>query len=328
MKHLKKLIILLLLGTCLVLPAQIYAKADTKPIGNNWMESLSDDILISNINIPGTHDSAAQYIALQKWSRCQDASIKNQLEMGVRYLDIRLTQKDINNEKQLVLAHGPFACREEKSLFSNKMDFSTVLNWCYTFLEENTSETIIMTINIEGGKTEGFEELLFEKYINNDAEKWYLNSEIPTLSESRSKIVFVRRFDSQNEKYLSTLGLNFTGWEDQGQKDIYTANTFSIGNDKNETVHIQDRYKLSKKDKWEHAVLPHIKNSIDITIPDNEIFINFFSTAAGINGPKSNAKYINKCFSKESLQKNQRYGWLVIDFITEEICEKIYSTNF
>ena len=57
---------------------------------SNWMSYLKDDLLISDINIPGSHDCAAiNKHSHSKWDR-QDVSITEQLIRGIRLLDVRI----------------------------------------------------------------------------------------------------------------------------------------------------------------------------------------------------------------------------------------------
>jgi hypothetical protein len=57
------------------------------------MSALPDDILISDINIPGSHNAAAINTRRRTRWACQDHSISEQLEKGIRLLDIRLKPK-------------------------------------------------------------------------------------------------------------------------------------------------------------------------------------------------------------------------------------------
>lgn len=66
------------------------------------MSSVDGNLKLNEINIPGTHDSATQYVKLALFSKCQCLNIKEQLDAGFRYLDIRLA---VDNEK-LKLVHG------------------------------------------------------------------------------------------------------------------------------------------------------------------------------------------------------------------------------
>lgn len=56
----------------------------------DWMETVPDETKLSNMSIPGTHDSCTQYVDMRYIFQCQDASVATQLIYGYRYLDMRL----------------------------------------------------------------------------------------------------------------------------------------------------------------------------------------------------------------------------------------------
>lgn len=56
---------------------------------SNWMNYIDGSTLLSQINIPGTHDSGTTYIKGSAANQCQNLTIADQLELGARYLDIR-----------------------------------------------------------------------------------------------------------------------------------------------------------------------------------------------------------------------------------------------
>lgn len=110
--------------------------ADSK----NWMSRLPDDILFRDITIPATHDSCANrdLLGLPSISSNQDLSLGQQLEAGVRCIDIRITEKGDGYG----IYHGPVFM---------KMMLSDVVDVCRAFLQENPSEFILMFINYENG---------------------------------------------------------------------------------------------------------------------------------------------------------------------------------
>ena len=62
---------------------------------SRWMEELPDDSDFSTILYPGTHDSGTYNLTPSNndfsWaSKCQDLSIREQLAIGIRYVDIRV----------------------------------------------------------------------------------------------------------------------------------------------------------------------------------------------------------------------------------------------
>ncbi len=68
---------------------------------SSWMEELPDDMLLSNITIPGTHDSCA--VSNIPFVRTQYLSITKQLEAGLRFLDLRCR---VHSDGELYMYHG------------------------------------------------------------------------------------------------------------------------------------------------------------------------------------------------------------------------------
>ena len=58
------------------------------------MAALPDDRVISEITIPGTHDCASQNAQLGFITKCQALDVAQQLNIGARYLDIRLGEDE------------------------------------------------------------------------------------------------------------------------------------------------------------------------------------------------------------------------------------------
>ena len=110
------------------------------PDSKNWMERLPDDTLFRDITIPATHDSCANrdLLGLPSISSNQDLSLREQLEAGVRCIDIRITEKG----GEYGIYHGPVFM---------KITLSDVVEICRDFLQENLTEFILMFINYENG---------------------------------------------------------------------------------------------------------------------------------------------------------------------------------
>ena len=82
--------------------------------GSNWITPLDDDIYVSQLSIPGTHDSGTYYCEgfLGSTSgRCQQLTIPEQLKMGIRFFDIRPTGSDLH------IAHGLYGCYKDEKEF-------------------------------------------------------------------------------------------------------------------------------------------------------------------------------------------------------------------
>ena len=56
----------------------------------DWMKNLPDNIYISQLSIPGTHDSGTgNGVALAAFSQCQDIPVSQQWAAGIRAFDLR-----------------------------------------------------------------------------------------------------------------------------------------------------------------------------------------------------------------------------------------------
>ena len=55
-----------------------------------WLNGLPDELPVGNINLPGTHNSAAIDPGRRTLHACQNFSIGEQLRAGIRLLDVRL----------------------------------------------------------------------------------------------------------------------------------------------------------------------------------------------------------------------------------------------
>ncbi len=286
-----------------------YKMAALAPVEmNNWMAGLQDNISISKISIPGTHDSGARIDApvVTGTAKTQDLSIAEQLNAGVRFLDIRCRHID----NSFTIHHG--------AIYQN-LNFDDVLNACYAFLESHPSEAIIMSVKEEhdaSNTTRSFEST-FDSYIQKNPSKWNLGTNIPNLGEIRGKIRLLRRFPAQTAK-----GIDATSWADN--------TTFEI-NSPAAQLKVQDYYKVTNNDdKWNgiSSLLNEAKSN-----NSNRLFINFTSGyKPGIFGIPSIPTVSNAINPKLKtfFQSNTKgsYGIMPIDFVNAELAELIVKTNF
>ncbi|SPO41075.1 uncharacterized protein PSFLO_06557 [Pseudozyma flocculosa] len=161
----------------------------------NFLARLPSSLLLSALTLPGTHESAARY----GWpiSTCQSSAytIREQLQRGIRFLDIRLSLKG----GRLLAYHG---------VSDQKIDFASILDDTYAFLEANAGETVVMSVKQENDLP-GFKETVLRDHLGleDDNERrtgadrrWYLDARIPTLGEVRGKVVLISRFGTSREQ--------------------------------------------------------------------------------------------------------------------------------
>ena len=125
----------------------------------DWMKEIPDNIKLSQLTIPGTHDSCSFQIKgianiISYAAKTQSWNLEEQMKAGLRYFDIRLR----SYYNTLHCFHGPV------DLISK---FDSVLKTAADFLEKNKSETIIMQIVSEYDDKECSKSMeeMYEEYI-------------------------------------------------------------------------------------------------------------------------------------------------------------------
>ena len=236
-------VMVLVIGFLFVAPLTETHNGTAVEGSESWMSRIGDDVPISEITLPGTHDSGSEWAMLAFFTKCQSSGIRTQLDEGYRYLDIRLGNED---GSRLSLWHGFCRCRKGFMPWDETLYLEDVLADCYAFLEANPTETVVFCVKQEhGDDLEEMQRILNGK-IGERPEMWCLSGSIPALGECRGKIVLLRRYDD-------VLGLGddagiYVGWEDQGGRgEILDAVTEEKDGF---TLVIQDRYKYTADEKW------------------------------------------------------------------------------
>ena len=292
----------------------------------DWMETVPDEAKLSNMSIPGTHDSCTQYVDMRYIFQCQDASVATQLKYGYRYLDMRLVLEKRSGQETLVLKHNIARCKVSDSPFSRTLTLADVLKDVYAFLDEHPSETVILCMRAENSKDDvaDVQSVLYEA-ISREPDRWYLKNEIPTLGEVRGKAVLATRFVDKLPVGSERCGLYF-GWADQGDRTVLADPTASSAINGSETLCVQDRYNYDTNDKI-NAIRTCLDNS---QAAEDTFFLNFTSTSGSgkVGHPKEYAKHINLDLYDSDWQAGTAYGIVIVYFAPKKIAEKIYQTNF
>lgn len=157
----------------------------------SWMRDLPDSLPLSSVCLPGTHETMALY----GWpfSQCQDITLTEQFQYGVRIVDIRIVLVD----GQLRTYHG---ATPERATFTD------ILEAVSSFLEsyEGKSETIVVSIMEESSfmpSSPLFSSLVHDAILSEPSKRslWYLENRIPRLGEVRGKAILFSRFGNHGE---------------------------------------------------------------------------------------------------------------------------------
>lgn len=274
---------------------------------SSWMATLPDQVTLSQLSLPGSHNAGARYEHIGGTARCQALTISEQLQAGIRFLDIRCR----HTGDSFVIHHG--------YVYQN-IDFNDVMNDCTEFLERNPSECIIISIKEEytpAHNTRSFEQT-FDEYTRRYPGKWYLGASVPTLRQARGKLVLLRRFAAAH----LPKGIDASGWAHNA--------TFSINNGA-ARLRIQDQFVVANsRAKWgsSTALLSEARD-----LNPEALYINFTSgyRPALFRIPKirrvANAMsaYITQYFSAHP---QGRFGIIAMDFADAAKSSLIITTNY
>ncbi|KAH6718943.1 phosphatidylinositol phospholipase-like protein C [Leptodontidium sp. MPI-SDFR-AT-0119] len=235
----------------------------------SWMGKLKDETPLSALSIPGTHNSPTHHTALPS-VRCQAVGVKEQLNNGVRFLDLRVQPEnpDDLSKDGLILVHSAFPI----SL-------------------TGTNETVIVSLKREGvGKAtdQQLSRILHTHYAN-DTDRWFIQNRIPTLGESRKKVVLIRRFALDDSLKGEQDG---KGWaiDAESWPDNCADGTCSSGE-----IRVQDFYEVAESENIQKKIgfstdqlaraaqavctLPGDANAATAEAAKQPFFMNFLSAS-------------------------------------------------
>ncbi|KAK0632048.1 PLC-like phosphodiesterase [Immersiella caudata] len=271
--------------TIVYLPRASYLAIFSSARLSSWMAELPPSLPLSALSIPGTHNSPTHYTALPS-VRCQAVSVREQLNNGIRFLDIRVSVPDESaGDTDLALVHSAFPI----SLSGTKW-FHDLLAEVYAFLDENPSEGVLMSVKREGtGK--GTDHLL-GKYLRDryfageDGKRWYTAPRIPALEEARGKIVLVRRFHLDESMQEVGFGIDGSVWPDNcadgtcGSGQIRIQDFYEVG----QTEEIDKKIELARAE-LERAAQQACVSAGEMNVSGGPLpmFINFLSASSFFN---------------------------------------------
>ena len=252
----------------------------------DWMKSLDNNTSLREVNMPGSHDTMALYSIADFAGQCQSLTLKEQLNLGVRFLDIRLKE----DHNRLKAVHG---------FIDQKASFASITKTIESFLKDHSDEFIIMSIKEEAdpsNSNEPFEECL-KGYLENDI--YLKDTTLPSkVGDVRGKVLLLSRYAD------STIGIpSYNGWADSA--------SFTLPND----IYVQDTYQITSAEQKQEEIVKCFNET------GHALKINFLSAYRTDTFPPSYAvsaaKDINPWVNKEISKYDDR-GIVLYDFISEE----------
>jgi 1-phosphatidylinositol phosphodiesterase len=271
-----------------------------KTANNNWMAALPDSTSLKSISLPGTHDSGARVSGLAV--QTQSWTIKDQLEAGIRFLDIRTRR----TKDSLAIHHS--------SIFLGMM-FGDVMNAVSAFLTAHPREVVVMRIRAdEHTPEEGSKDFatIWANYMRQYGNFIAQNTDTnPILGRLRGKV-----FVLQN------------GWSDSTRGISYGGDTFDI----------QDYYQVyflagDGIRGTETANLPGKKKKVneylDRAATSTKWVLNYLSGSTGMAPPDVARVTNGEAYDHIGLNAGKKnLGTVIMDFPGEQLIHRIIKSNF
>ena len=259
----------------------------------SWMADVSDTTALRDLAIPGSHDTMALYSIGDLAGQCQTLSLKDQLGIGVRFLDIRL---QLENNK-LKAVHG---------IVDQKASFASIVSDVDAFLRQNPKEFLIVSIKEEAdakNSTISFEQAIKETITAN----WDTSLTLPsTVGEARGKAHLFSRYAG------STLGVPaYEGWADSA--------SFTLPNG----IYVQDTYKTDVTKKKTEIVSCFEEKG-------HALKINFLSGYSPNGFPPSYAPSIANAINPwidENIHRYDDRGIVLYDFVDTISMKAFFGGN-
>lgn len=298
------------LAPAAILAGSVVASADEPAVDlSRWMARLADDTPLSGITIPGAHDCGARFggaapvvdFVTALWVQCQNWTVTQQLQAGVRFLDVRC-----HTEPDGTLRIHHLSIDEQLSL-------TDLLRECAAFLAANPTEALLMRVQQEMSTTpEPQFVAAFDRHAGEaDAyDRLYRDPAIPELRRVRGRIVLL-------PNKLPSLG--GIGW---------SSPLVSVEDD-------WDMQYLTPADaverKWQSVI-----TSLDAAATTTDkITISFASANGAVVPPRFLSDIINPRLQQEAARRQgaaetgRRLGVVLVDFVdgAATAIERLVSCN-
>ncbi|MCQ2453379.1 MAG: hypothetical protein MJ136_02190 [Clostridia bacterium] len=315
----------------------------------SWMRYLPDSMQVSEINIPGTHDTVSTFMRAiyADFGQCQEWTLPEQMDNGLRFFDIRLESDEDNHKdwfQRLLHHHGThngFNCYKESSN-SNLILFSDILGYAKSFLKAHPTETVIFMVVADHNYNDVQPDLLhmldywhYDRPVSEEDPYGYIKcykvgERVPTMGEARGNLIII--LDENNHDYsLTTYEMEYK----LKFFDIKTALVLQVFDTANQNEYridylgrrgakfIEEPY---KNVIW-HEGNPFVKH----TGTNMNSVYDFGSAFDGYN-PKVSAyefkRYWNAWGGNNHIESGNRYGWITMDFPDREMIYHICLSNY
>lgn len=283
-----------------------------------WMSCIPQNVFYTMLSVPGSHDAATSSATLI--AKTQNKTIAEQLELGVRALDLRPSATD-----NLEIKH---------SSFGTGVTLAQAIESMRSYLEKNPTEFIYATIHLEGStnesKTKNWSNKVYAlvKAAVDGGYALEALSKGAKLADYKGKIIFIYRDDLTGDNQIYNAAK--VAWNDNIARTVKVRDT--KGNEINEfLISYQDIYEssdLGTNDSYvtgyfvqkggvksDNDKVSMVKKYIDDATGSNDhrLIFNFASYSGGFVSDR--AKAIMPSVNSYIVSKKNRLGVILADFV-------------
>lgn len=286
-----------------------------------WMSCIPQNVFYTMLSVPGSHDAATSTVKLFTFSsKTQNKTIAEQLELGVRALDLRPSATD-----NLEIKHGSTG---------TGVTLAQAIESMRSYLEKNPTEFIYATIHLEGStddnKTKKWSNNVY-KLVKAAVDGGYALGALSKgakLADYKGKIIFIYRDDLTGDNQIYNAAK--VAWNDNIARTVKVRDT--NGNEINDfLISYQDIWESSDLDentggisgyfaqkggvKSDDAKVSMVKKYIDNATgsKDQRLIFNFASYSGGFISER--AKAIMPSVNSYIVSKKNRLGVILADFV-------------
>lgn len=286
-----------------------------------WMSCIPQNVFYTMLSVPGSHDAATSTVKLFTFSsKTQNKTIAEQLELGVRALDLRPSATD-----NLEIKHGSTG---------TGVTLAQAIESMRSYLEKNPTEFIYATIHLEGStndnKTKNWSNKVYAlvKAAVDGGYALEALSKDAKLADYKGKIIFIYRDDLTGDNQIYNAAK--VAWNDNIARTVKVRDT--NGNEINDfLISYQDIWESSDLDentggisgyfaqkggvKNDNDKVSMVKKYIDDATDskDQRLIFNFASYSGGFISER--AKAIMPSVNSYIVSKKNRLGVILADFV-------------
>jgi hypothetical protein len=265
------------------------------------MRNLSDTLLISEINVPGSHDAAAINTSISTPYACHNYSITDQLRYGIRLLDVRLQISQKGSTFTFMTCHGDIGSIIKMNTYQS---FPSLLEECKAFLGSHSGEVVLMSLKVDDwsdtiDKSAALSALasLLKQYPTT------AQASLPTLGAVRGKIFLYNRINDSLD-----LGVPIC-WSPNTDGSYAKASP-----NRSYKVYVQDRYK-GLPTIGANGVKYDLVTKAFLQKKSGEVVWNFASaTWYGVIGVYIMGDLLNYFGAKPASGRLSVFGWTLFDY--------------